>query len=258
MESYQQIIETLSLTLGASWAAGLNLYAAIAVLGFSAASGAVQLPPDLQVLSNPLVIGAASVMYIVEFFADKFPGVDTAWDSVHTFIRIPAGALLAAGAVGEMGAGLEVAAGIMGGGMAAASHATKAGSRVIINASPEPFTNWAASIIEDVAVIGGVWTALNHPSIFLCLLVLFIIFMIWLLPRIWRGIVRVFKFIGRLFGVSQPEPSTSAGGPASQSGSGDDARLNKIRHLKELLDSGALTQDEFNQEKKKVLGTDTV
>ncbi|MFH0725512.1 MAG: DUF4126 domain-containing protein [Pseudomonadota bacterium] len=200
MTDYQQLINTLTLTIGASWASGLNLYATLAVLGISAATGNAQLPPNLQVLTNPLVIGAACLMYVVEFFADKIPGLDTTWDGIHTFIRIPAGALLAAGAVGDVTPALQIAAGILGGGIAGVTHATKAGSRVIINASPEPFSNWAASITEDLAVIAGLWTALHYPLVFIGLFVLFILLVIWLLPKIARGIARIFRFMGRLFG----------------------------------------------------------
>jgi hypothetical protein len=212
MEDYQQLINTLTLTLGASWASGLNLYAAIAVLGISAATGNAHLPPNLQILANPLVIGAAGIMYLVEFFADKIPGLDTAWDGVHTFIRIPAGALLAAGAVGDVTPALQIAAGILGGGIAGVTHAAKAGSRVLINASPEPFSNWAASVAEDIAVIGGLWVALHHPFIFIGIFLLFILLVIWLLPKITRGIKRIFRFIGRLFGGGKgsqtPSPPT--------------------------------------------------
>ena len=195
MEAYQNIVNTLALMLGAAWASGINLYAAIAVLGLSGAGGAVQLPPNLQVLTHPLVIGAALFMYLVEFFADKIPGVDSAWDGLHTFIRIPAGALLAAGAVGEVDPALSIAAGILGGGIAAASHATKAGGRILINTSPEPFTNWAVSLTEDALVIGGLWTAIHHPWIFLGLLILFFLFIVWLLPKIGRAIASFFKYV---------------------------------------------------------------
>ena len=210
MEAYQQLMHTLTLTMGASWASGLNLYATLAVLGISAATGNAQLPPNLQILANPLVIGAACLMYVVEFFADKIPGLDTAWDGVHTFIRIPAGALLAAGAVGDVTPALQIAAGILGGGIAGVTHATKAGSRVIINASPEPFSNWAASITEDLAVIGGLWAALHYPLIFIGLFVLFILFVIWLLPKIARGIKQIFRFIGRLFGGGKAAETASS------------------------------------------------
>ena len=206
------ITQTLALTLGAGWASGINLYAAILVLGFLGATGRVDLPQGLEVLTDPLVMLAAGVMYFIEFFADKVPGVDTAWDTLHTFVRIPAGAILAANAVGDVGLGAEIAAGLLGGGMAAASHAAKAGTRVLINTSPEPFTNWTASILEDVGVIAGLWTALNHPVIFLVALVLFILLLIWLLPKIWRGVKKVFGWLLRLFGAGG-EPEAAPGAP---------------------------------------------
>ncbi len=209
------IIEIIALSMGAAWASGINLYAALATLGILGATGNIVLPPDLAVLANPVVIGAAGFMYCVEFFADKVPGVDTAWDSVHTFIRIPAGAVLAAGAVGDLGAATEVAAAIIGGSLAAASHCTKAGSRVLINASPEPFTNWGASITEDIAVIAGMWAAVKHPVIFLILLILFIALMIYLLPKIWRGIRKVFAWLIRLFGGKIAEDGGEATAPTS-------------------------------------------
>lgn len=139
-----ETIDAVALMLGAAWASGINLYAAILMLGWMGGSGHVELPPELHVLSNPAVMLAAGGMYLVEFFADKIPGVDTAWDALHTFIRIPAGALLAAGAaqgldVGQSG---ELVALLLGGGVAATSHATKAGTRVLVNTSPEPFSNW--------------------------------------------------------------------------------------------------------------------
>lgn len=205
MENYSDIIQTISLAMGASWASGINLYATIFVLGFSALNGAFVLPAGLEVLSNPLVLSAAGFMYCVEFFADKIPGVDTSWDAIHTFIRIPAGAMLAAGALGDMGLAAEVSAAIVGGGLATATHATKAGSRVMINTSPEPFTNWGASLSEDFVVFAGLWTALNHPIFFLVALVLFLILLIWLLPKLWRGIKKVFKFLAGLFGGNKEE-----------------------------------------------------
>jgi len=194
------LTQTLALSLGAGWASGINLYAAILVLGFLGATGRMDLPEGLEILTDPLVVLAAGFMYAVEFFTDKVPGVDTAWDTLHTFIRIPAGAMLAAGAVGDLGAGAELAAALVGGGMAAGSHAVKAGTRALINTSPEPFTNWTASVLEDIGVVAGLWTALNHPVLFLVLLVLFVLLLVWLLPKLWRGIKRVFRAIGRFFG----------------------------------------------------------
>lgn len=205
MENYEALVATLSLTMGVAWASGINLYAAMATLGWLAMNGEITLPPDLELLANPLVFGAAGVMYVVEFFADKIPGVDTAWDGLHTFIRIPAGAMLAAGAVGDVNVAMETAAAIMGGGLAAGSHLTKAGTRALINTSPEPVTNWTASVTEDAMVIGGLWTALHHPIWFLVGLVIFIALAIWLLPKIWRGLKAVFRAIGRLFGRKDEE-----------------------------------------------------
>jgi hypothetical protein len=195
----EDLTQTLALALGAGWASGLNLYAAVLVLGFLGATGRMDLPEGLEVLTDPLVMFAAGFMYLVEFFADKVPGVDTAWDTLHTFVRIPAGALLAAGAVGDLGAGTELAAALLGGGMAAASHAAKSGTRVLINTSPEPFSNWAASITEDFAVVAGLLAAVNHPLVFLAVLAVFLLLLIWLLPKLWRGIKRVFGALIRLF-----------------------------------------------------------
>lgn len=203
MEQLNQITGIIALTMGAAWAAGINLYAAIATLGIMATTGNLTLPPDLMILENPLVIGAACLMFAVEFVADKIPGVDTGWDSVHTFLRIPAGALLAAGAVGEMDPAVSLVAAILGGTLAAGTHGVKAGSRVMINASPEPFTNWTASIVEDIAVIGGLWAAVNHPWVFLTLLLCFILLMIWLLPKIWKGIKALAAAIKKLFSSSE-------------------------------------------------------
>lgn len=194
------ITHTIALTMGIAWASGINLYAAIFMLGYMGMTGNIDLPPGLEILMDPMVMLVAGFMYCVEFFADKVPGVDTGWDAIHTFIRIPAGAILAASAIGDIGIGAELAAGILGGTLAAGSHITKAGTRVLINTSPEPFSNWFASIGEDVVVIVGLWAAIYHPVLFIVLLIIFILLMIWLLPKIWRGIKKVFGFIRRLFG----------------------------------------------------------
>lgn len=199
MDEYSQLIATISISMGVAWASGINLYAAILMLGIMGSTGNIVLPTDLQVLSDPMVIAAAGFMYCVEFFADKVPGVDTGWDAMHTFVRVPAGAILAAGAVGDMSSAAGITAGILGGGMAFTSHSLKAGSRVLINTSPEPVSNWTASIAEDIAVIGGLWTALNYPLLFIFLLIIFILLMIWLLPKLWNGIKSVFLALGELF-----------------------------------------------------------
>ncbi|OIO68222.1 MAG: hypothetical protein AUJ57_10345 [Zetaproteobacteria bacterium CG1_02_53_45] len=210
MEQLDQISAILALSMGAAWASGINLYATILVLGFMGATGNIDLPPGLVILSDPLVLFAAGVMYCVEFFADKIPGVDTGWDMMHTFVRIPAGAMMAAGAVGQVDPVVGLAAAILGGGLAATSHAAKAGSRVLINTSPEPFTNWTASVAEDVAVVAGLWTALNHPTLFIVLLVLFVILVIWMLPKIWRGIKAVYRKLRRFFTGKEPPEGQGA------------------------------------------------
>ncbi|PHS73280.1 DUF4126 domain-containing protein [Porticoccus sp.] len=209
MDSYQELISVIALTAGVGWASGINLYALVLVLGIAGATGNIQLPAELAVVQSPLVIMAAGVMYVIEFIADKVPGVDTGWDTLHTFIRIPAGAMLAAGAVGDVTPALEIAAGLMGGTLAGASHLTKASTRALINTSPEPVSNWTASISEDLLVLGGLWTMFNHPILFLCLMVLFIALVIWLLPRLWRLIKRIFVKIGQWLGmVEKPVPQT--------------------------------------------------
>jgi len=192
-------VSIIALMMGTAWASGINLYATIFMLGYLGSTGNIDLPPDLMVVTDPLVMTSAGLMYCVEFFADKTPGVDTAWDALHTFIRIPLGAVLAMGAVGDMTPAVELAAFIVGGSLAGATHATKAGSRIVINSSPEPVTNWTASVGEDLLVVAGLWTALNHPVLFLIALVIFIGIMIWILPRIWRGIKRIFNSIRNFF-----------------------------------------------------------
>jgi hypothetical protein len=199
MEQLNEIASIIALTMGAAWAAGINLYAAILVLGILGTTGNINLPPDLHILMDPLVLGAAGVMYAVEFFADKVPGVDNGWDALHTFIRIPAGALMAAGAVGDINPAVSLAAAILGGGIAAGTHVAKAGTRVIINTSPEPFSNIAASLAEDITVIFGLWMALQHPWFFIILIVVFLVFLVWMLPKIWRAIKTIFSRIARFF-----------------------------------------------------------
>jgi hypothetical protein len=186
-------LSLVALGLGAAWASGINLYAAVLLLGGLHAVGMIPLPPDLEVLSHPAVLIVAGFLYVIEFIADKVPGVDTVWDAVHSFIRIPAGALLAAGAIGSYGHGYEVAAALLAGGaLAATSHAAKASGRLVVNTSPEPFSNWAVSFVEDLLVLGGLFLALFKPALFLTLLGAFVLAAIWFLPKLWRGLRRLF------------------------------------------------------------------
>ncbi len=209
METFEFVTAAIAVTLGVGWASGINLYAAILALGLMERLGYATLPAGLEILADPLVIAAAALMYMVEFVADKTPGVDTGWDAIHTFVRIPAGALLAAGAIGDVAPAAELAAAIVGGGMAAGSHSLKAGSRALINTSPEPFSNWTASVAEDVAVIAGLWIALHSPLLFLVLLGVFIAVLIWLLPKIVRGLRVLGQRLGRL---PRRQPSGSSDG----------------------------------------------
>lgn len=185
------MLETAALAAGMSWASGLRLYLAVLAAGVLARLGWLDLPTGLQVLSSWWVIGVAGVLALAEFIADKVPGFDTAWDGIQTFIRIPAGAILAAAAFGELDPQWMVAAGLVGGTLAGAAHATKAGTRALINVSPEPFSNWAASFTEDVGTMGGLMLAFFLPVVFLILLGVFLILAIWLIPKLWRGVRRL-------------------------------------------------------------------
>jgi hypothetical protein len=214
-----ETVQIIALTMGVAWASGINLYASIATLGLLGASGNLDLPPDLVILQHPAVIVAAGFMYCVEFFADKIPGVDTAWDGLHTFVRIPAAAILAAGAVGEVDPALTLVAGILGGTLAATSHTLKAGTRVLINASPEPFSNSAVSLAEDTLVFAGLLGAVYQPEAFLVFVVLFIVGAVWAIPKIWRGARLLFARIAAFFrpaAQEAPDPrlQLSLKGPA--------------------------------------------
>jgi hypothetical protein len=179
-------LATIAIALGAGWASGLNTYAAILVLGSAQLFGLVTLPHDLQVLASPWVLGVAGVLFALNFLADKIPLVDSANDLLQTVVRVPAGALLAYGAAGQLSPEVAVIAGLLGGTLAAGSHIAKTGTRALINTSPEPFSNIAASLTEDAAVFGGLTLALSHPITFLCLLALFVALLGWRLPRLVR------------------------------------------------------------------------
>jgi hypothetical protein len=187
------VLQAVALASLLAWASGVRLYLAVFAVGLAGSMGYVDLPPGLKVLQHPWVIGSAGFLLVMEFLADKVPGIDSVWDAIHTFIRIPAGALLAAGATGDTLSALTVAAGLLGGTITAGTHFTKAGSRAVINASPEPVTNWAASFTEDALVLGAIWFAFAYPLAFLAALVLFILLMIWLVPRLWRAVRAIYR-----------------------------------------------------------------
>lgn len=186
---------TLALITGLGWSSGLRFYAVLFFLGLLRRSGIYTLPGSLDMLAHPWVLAISGLLFVTEFFADKIPAVDTLWDAVHTFIRIPGGALLAAAAVAGGDPGLALAAGLLGGTVAAGAHLTKAGSRALINTSPEPFSNWAASFTEDAVSLAALWMALLHPLLFLGMLALFVLIALWLLPKLWRGLRRVIAVI---------------------------------------------------------------
>lgn len=255
MESYEALLATLALTLGSAWASGINLYAVLLVLGVGGATDNIALPPELQILQDPMVLSAAAFMYFVEFFVDKTPGIDTGWDTLHTFIRIPAGAMLAASSVGDVTPALEIAAGLLGGGLAATSHVTKTSARMLINTSPEPFSNWGASLGEDVLVLAGLWTALQHPLVFLLLLVVFLAVVIWLLPKMWRLIKAIFRTIGQWLGMIDKQVTEQLAHPTGITGGGADPTLTALERLQQLKEKGALTAAEFEQEKQRLLNS---
>ena len=181
----------VAIALALAWGAGLRAYAVIFAVGLAGAMGWVELPGHLDVLQHPLVIAASGFMTLVEFGADKVPWLDSIWDAVHSFVRIPAGAALAAMVFGDSTSAVMVAAGILGGSLAAAMHVAKAGTRATLNLSPEPFSNWAASLSEDALVPLGLWLAFAHPVVFFVLLALILIAVALLMRLLWRGFRRL-------------------------------------------------------------------
>jgi hypothetical protein len=201
-------LQALSLAMGTAWTSGINLYATVAALGIAGRAEMIKLPPDLQVLMHPAVIAVACIMYVIEFFADKVPYVDSGWDVLHTFIRVPAGAILAARSLGDMNPALELVALLGGGAIALAAHGTKATARLAINASPEPFSNWFASVTEDLAVLGGIWMIFNHPVLMVILVLSFLALVAWLAPKLFRLAKRGFQALrDRLRGVKPDQPA---------------------------------------------------
>ncbi len=190
------MIDTLSnvaLAGGLSWASGIRLYMALFIAGWFGRAGWIDLPQALHILESPWVIGVTGLLTAIEFLADKIPGLDSVWDAIHTFIRIPAGAILAVAAMGHMDPAWTTVAALVGGTFALGAHATKAGSRAMINTTPEPLSNWTASFSEDITVLGGLWAAFFHPWLLFAFLILFFLFAIWLLTKLWRGIRWVFQ-----------------------------------------------------------------
>jgi hypothetical protein len=188
------------------WASGVRLYAVLFIVGGLGRLGWIPLPGGLQLLEHPYVLAASGAMFAVEFFADKIPGIDSAWDLLQTFVRIPAGAALAGSVFGDAPGAATLAAAILGGTLAAGSHLSKSGSRMAINTSPEPFSNWAASFGEDLAVGVLLWLAFAYPWAALAVLALLILAMIWLIPKVWRFLARLAERLGTLFGGGGKAP----------------------------------------------------
>jgi hypothetical protein len=194
--------QLLALAAALGWASGFRLYAAVFLTGLAGFMGWVELPPGLQVLQHPGVLAASGFMLFVEFFADKIPLVDSVWDAVHTLVRIPAGAALAAGALGADNAAMGWIAALIGGSLAATSHATKMTTRAAVNTSPEPFSNWAVSLFEDGLVVFLLWLSATHPVVFSVVLVVSIVVAVVLLVvllKFLRVVVRGLRefFAGR-------------------------------------------------------------
>src|SRR5215203_1602988 len=184
---------TLTLALGSAWTSGINLYATVTVLGLLQKFGSTKLPGGLDVLDNWWIIGIAGFLYLVEFFADKIPYVDSVWDVIHTFIRVPAGVIVAYAATYQLDPGVYIPAALVGGGLAFSAHGTKAALRVGANLSPEPVSNWVLSIVEDIIAFVGTLLAVFAPVIIAIVLVLFTIFFVWFFPKILRALRRMFK-----------------------------------------------------------------
>lgn len=186
-------LQSLALAAGLAWASGIRLYAAIFIVGLLGRLGWVQLPEHLQLLEHSWVLGASGFMLVVEFVADKVPAIDSAWDAAHTFIRIPIGAMLAWGAMGNAAPDVQMAAALLGGTIAGGTHLAKMGTRAAINTSPEPFSNWTMSFSEDGILLGGLWLVFRHPLVFLTLLAAFLLLLIWLIPKLFRILAGIWR-----------------------------------------------------------------
>jgi hypothetical protein len=183
-----EYLPELAIAAALAWASGIRLYAVLFLVGLAGRYGGIPLPEALTILSHPAVLAASGFMMFIEFFADKIPGVDSLWDAVHTFIRIPAGAALAAAVLGADGGTMAAVAAILGGSIAAGTHFSKAGTRALINTSPEPVSNVAASFSEEAMLAGGLWMAWFYPLVFLVLLAIFLVLAAWVIVRLWRFI----------------------------------------------------------------------
>lgn len=203
---------TLSLALGSAWTSGINLYATVTVLGLLQKFGGTDLPGGLDALDNWWIIGIAGFLYLVEFFADKIPYVDSVWDAIHTFIRVPAGAVVAYTATNQADQTVTIVATLLGGGLALSSHGTKAAIRAGANLSPEPVSNWILSIVEDIIAFAGTLLAVFAPIVIAIGLGIFAIFFVWFAPKVFRAFRRIFSAVRAFFaGESFKEVAKKAG-----------------------------------------------
>ncbi len=194
-----QLISTIAIAMGASWVSGINLYASVATLGLLGRFGGLELPGELQVVTSWWVIGVAVVLYAIEFFADKIPVVDSTWDVIHTFIRVPAGAVLAASAFGDFDRSIQMIALLLGGGLALSSHGTKAATRAMLNASPEPVSNIVASVVEDILAIVSIVCSVFLPILLFVIVGTGLVISFLVFKRILRFFRQVSNSLRRLF-----------------------------------------------------------
>jgi len=192
-------IQTLAIGMGASWVSGINLYASVATLGLLGRFADLSLPGELEVLTSWPVIAVAVVLYLIEFFADKIPIVDSTWDVVHTFIRVPAGAILAATAFGDFDRSVQVIAFLLGGGLALSSHGTKAAARALINTSPEPVSNIVVSTLEDILAVLSIIASVFLPVLLFIVVATGLVISAMLLTRVIRFFRSVFRSVRNFF-----------------------------------------------------------
>jgi len=192
-------LTTLGMAMGSAWMSGINLYATVVTLGLLQRFKLVALPGDLGLVSDWWVIGVAGALYLIEFVADKIPAVDSVWDAIHTFIRVPAGAVLAASAFASFDPSVRLVAFLAGGGVALSSHGTKAATRLAANTSPEPVSNIVLSLLEDALTIGSAILMVFHPVVILVLVAIFVLLAIWLVPKIVRALRGLLLRVRALF-----------------------------------------------------------
>ncbi|MGO4703533.1 DUF4126 domain-containing protein [Dyella sp. 2RAB6] len=200
------MLSNAALAGGLAWASGVRLYATVFLAGLLGRLGYVHLPPGLDMLSDNWVLIVSGVLMLGEFLADKIPAFDSVWDAIHTFIRIPAGTLLAWGVFKDASPAMQAAAVLLGGALVSSTHLAKSGTRALINTSPEPFSNWGASVSEDLTWAGMFYLMWQHPLALLVVLGLFVLLMLWLLPKIVRGLRALFRTLRKLFGAPEAEP----------------------------------------------------